>query len=49
VPLRKNHEINVKVIKQELEYKGVSVIISPRECIQTASKKHKDFKSNQQP
>jgi indolepyruvate ferredoxin oxidoreductase alpha subunit len=38
-PLRKNHEENVKVMKEELEYKGVSVIISRRECIQTASRK----------
>jgi len=41
VPLKKNHEENVRVIKEELEYKGVSVIISQRECIQTASKKHR--------
>lgn len=41
VPLRKNHEENVRVIKEELDYKGVSVIIAQRECIQTASKKHR--------
>ena len=38
-PLRKNHEENVEVIRKELGYKGVSVIISARECIQTASKR----------
>jgi indolepyruvate ferredoxin oxidoreductase alpha subunit len=37
-PLRKYHEENVRVMQDELEYKGVSVIISQRECIQTARK-----------
>lgn len=40
-PLRKNHEENIRIIKEELEYKGVSVIISGRECIQTATRKKK--------
>lgn len=42
-PLRKHHEENVETIKEELAYQGVSVIISQRECIQTAkkSKRHK--------
>ena len=40
-PLRKHHEENTKVIKKELEYKGVSVIISQRECIQTAARNRK--------
>jgi len=39
IPLRKNHDANVKVLKEELAYEGVSVIISDRECIQTAKKK----------
>jgi indolepyruvate ferredoxin oxidoreductase alpha subunit len=39
IPLRKNHEENVRIIKEELDYKGVSVIIAQRECIQSASKK----------
>ncbi|HOJ03461.1 MAG TPA: thiamine pyrophosphate-dependent enzyme [Bacteroidota bacterium] len=34
-PLRKNHEENVRLIKQELYHRGVSVIIERRECIQT--------------
>jgi indolepyruvate ferredoxin oxidoreductase alpha subunit len=38
-PLRKKHEENVKIIKEELEYKGVSVIIPKRECIQTLNKR----------
>jgi len=40
-PLRKNHEENVRIISDELEYKGVSVIIAGRECIQTATRKKK--------
>ena len=38
-PLRKNHEENVKVILDELNYKGVSVVIPRRECIQTLNKR----------
>jgi indolepyruvate ferredoxin oxidoreductase alpha subunit len=34
VPLPKNHEQNVKTIKEELAYHGLSVIIARRECIQ---------------
>jgi len=41
IPLPKNHSENVKVMEEELAYRGVSVIISIRECIQTAKKKHK--------
>jgi len=41
IPLRKNHEENVRIMKNEFEYKGVSVIIASRECIQTASKRKK--------
>jgi indolepyruvate ferredoxin oxidoreductase alpha subunit len=45
-PLRKNHEENIQVIKREMEYMGVSVIIASRECIQTATKRKKDEASN---
>lgn len=38
-PLRKNHEENTAIIKKELEYNGVSVIIPTRECIQTLNKR----------
>jgi indolepyruvate ferredoxin oxidoreductase alpha subunit len=46
-PLRKHHEENLKLIADELAYDGVSVIISQRECIQTAGRrlqmeKHKE-------
>ncbi|HEX2921183.1 MAG TPA: thiamine pyrophosphate-dependent enzyme [Bacteroidales bacterium] len=40
-PLKKNHDMNVLIMKNEFDYKGVSVIISSRECIQTASRKVK--------
>ena len=40
-PLKKDHEVNVGVMKEELGYKGVSVIIASRECIQTATRKKK--------
>lgn len=40
-PLRKNHEENVEIFKSELSYRGVSVIISARECIQTATRRKK--------
>jgi indolepyruvate ferredoxin oxidoreductase alpha subunit len=39
VPLRKNHAENVRIMKEEFEYKGVSVVIASRECIQTATKR----------
>lgn len=40
-PLAKNHEANVQVIKEELAYNGVSVIVPTRECIQTLSRRMK--------
>lgn len=41
IPLRKNHGENTGIIKEELAYKGVSVIIAQRECIQTAARRKK--------
>ncbi len=38
-PLRKHHEENTRIMKEELEYDGVSVIIPRRECIQTLNKR----------
>ncbi len=40
-PLRRNHEENVKVMLEELEYNGLSVIIARRECIQTLGRRMK--------
>jgi len=39
VPLPKNHEKNVQIMKKELEYRGLSVVIAARECVQQARKK----------
>jgi indolepyruvate ferredoxin oxidoreductase, alpha subunit len=47
VPLRKNHSENSEVLKKEFEYKGVSVVIAQRECIQTATKRKKSENSNE--
>ena len=38
VPLPKNMEEIKNTIREEIEYKGVSVIIPRRECIQTAKR-----------
>ena len=38
-PLRKQHEENTRIMKEELAYDGVSVIIPRRECIQTLNKR----------
>ncbi|MCP9611721.1 indolepyruvate ferredoxin oxidoreductase subunit alpha [Coprobacter tertius] len=38
-PLKKNMQQMETVIREEIEYKGVSVIIPRRECIQTLSRK----------
>jgi indolepyruvate ferredoxin oxidoreductase, alpha subunit len=40
-PLRKYHDENSKMMAEELAYEGVSVIVSQRECIQTASRHKK--------
>ncbi|MCU0461705.1 MAG: indolepyruvate ferredoxin oxidoreductase subunit alpha [Bacteroidales bacterium] len=47
VPLRKNHEDNIRIMKEEFEYRGVSVIIAVRECIQTATRRKKAESSNE--
>jgi len=41
VPLKKNQEENVMILKEELAYKGLSVILANRECIQTAARRKK--------
>lgn len=37
-PLRKNHGLNMAVIREELMHHGLSVILARRECIQTAAR-----------
>jgi len=44
VPLPKNMEEITRIIREEIEYKGLSVIIPRRECIQTAKRKAKEKK-----
>lgn len=39
IPLKKNHEEMAQIIRDEINYKGVSVIIPRRECIQTLKRK----------
>jgi len=41
IPLGKNHEEIKAMIRQEMDYRGVSVIIPTRECIQTLTRKTK--------
>lgn len=38
-PTKKNHELMVKTIKEEMEFDGVSIIIPRRQCIQTLKNK----------
>ena len=46
-PSPKYHQENLAILKQELEYKGVSVIIPRRECIQTALRHIKESKKTE--
>jgi indolepyruvate ferredoxin oxidoreductase alpha subunit len=39
IPLSKNRKENVEIIRKEIDYNGISVIIPIRECIQTLKKK----------
>lgn len=38
-PLKKHHEENVAIFREEMDYRGISVVISRRECIVAAKKK----------
>ncbi len=44
IPLRKNYEEMKQMIREEINYQGVSVIVPCRECIQTHARKAKDTK-----
>ena len=44
VPLPKNMDEITRILKQEIEYNGVSVIIPRRECIQTAARHAREAK-----
>jgi len=44
-PIQKFHDENMALIKKELEYKGVSVIIPRRECLQTIASRIRSEKA----
>ena len=44
IPLKKNYEEMKQIIREEIEYQGVSVLIPRRECIQTLTRKKKASK-----
>lgn len=44
IPLKKNFEEMKTLIREEIGYPGVSVIVPRRECIQTLSRKKKTKK-----
>ena len=46
-PLKKHHDENVSILEEEVAFKGVSVIIAERECIQTLLRKKKQQKAKQ--
>ena len=46
VPLPKNMPVITRIIREEINYKGVSVIIPQRECIQTFKRHAKERKQN---
>jgi indolepyruvate ferredoxin oxidoreductase, alpha subunit len=45
-PLRKFHDENVRILKEELNYKGLSVVIPTRDCIQAFARKKREEKKN---
>jgi indolepyruvate ferredoxin oxidoreductase alpha subunit len=44
IPLKKNYEEMKRLIRKEIEYEGVSVLVPCRECIQTHARKIKNNK-----
>ncbi|MDX9801735.1 MAG: thiamine pyrophosphate-dependent enzyme [Spirochaetia bacterium] len=46
IPLKKNHEENTAVLKEEIAYEGLSVILSVRECIEETKRQLKKGKAN---
>jgi indolepyruvate ferredoxin oxidoreductase alpha subunit len=41
-PLKRYHEMNTQIMREEISYPGVSVIIPRRECIQTSGKRSRE-------
>lgn len=48
IPLKKNHNEIVEIMRKEIAYEGVSVIIGRRECVQRVAKMKKLEKSKKQ-
>jgi indolepyruvate ferredoxin oxidoreductase alpha subunit len=44
-PIQKYHDENLAIVKKELEYEGVSVIIPRRECLQTVASRIRSEKT----
>lgn len=38
-PLPKNHEQNIRIFREEIEHRGLSVVVAVRECLQDTRKK----------
>ena len=47
VPISQNMEEITRIIREEIEYKGVSVIIPQRECMQTLARRNRQKKAAQ--
>jgi len=43
-PLKKNHDKNINTLRNELNYQGVSVIISQRPCVRLSRQKKEEIK-----
>jgi len=46
IPLKKHLPENVEILREEIAYHGISVVIAERECIQTATRKRKEKVKN---
>ncbi len=44
-PLKKYHDENVRILKEEIAYDGVSVIIAQRECVQTSARNRREARN----
>ncbi len=47
-PLKNKHEENLAIIKEEIAYQGVSVIVPTRECIQTLNRRMRAKNKNKE-
>ncbi len=49
VPIPPKHDENVRVLQEEIDYRGLSVVIARRECVQTAARRARQRKRQQKP